>query len=83
MRFRLDGFEKRMTAALQVGEETGRLDEMLTAAADTLDQQAQTTAKRLLSLLEPLSILVMGAVVALVVLAVMLPIYSSYSVLAG
>ena len=79
----LDGFEKRMTAALQVGEETGRLDEMLTAAADTLDQQAQTTAKRLLSLLEPLTILVMGAVVALVVLAVMLPIYSSYSVLAG
>ena len=46
--------------------------------SDTLDYEADQAAKQLLGLLEPLMIVVMGAVVALVVTAVILPLYSAY-----
>ena len=79
----VDGFERKLAAAMQVGEETGRLDEMMNAISDTLDHEAEQSTRRLLGLLEPLLIVVMGLVVALVVLSVMLPLYSSYGLLAG
>ena len=74
----VDGFESKLAAALQVGEETGRLDAMMNGISDTLDYEADQAAKQLLGLLEPLMIVVMGAVVALVVTAVILPLYSAY-----
>lgn len=79
----VDGFEPKLSAALQVGEETGRLDEMMNAISDTLEHEAEQSAKRLLGTLEPLLIVVMGMIVAMVVLAVLLPIYSSYGLLTG
>ena len=74
----MDGFESKLAAALQVGEETGRLDAMMNGISDTLDYEADQAAKQLLGLLEPLMIVVMGALVALVVTAVILPLYSAY-----
>lgn len=79
----VDGFENKLAASLQVGEETGRLDDMMSAASDTMDYEAEQATKRLLGLLEPLMIVVMGVIVALVVVAVILPIYGSYSAIAG
>lgn len=59
-----------------VGEETGRLDEMLIKVADTYDENVQNTVKRLVSLLEPLIILVMGAIVGFIVISMLLAIFS-------
>lgn len=59
-----------------VGEETGRLDEMLTKVAETYEENVQTTVKRFVSLLEPLIILGMGVVVGFIVVSMLLAIFS-------
>lgn len=63
---------------LSVGEETGRLDEMLLQIADTYDTSVRNALRRLLSLLEPAIIVVMGLLVGFVVLSILLAIFSVY-----
>lgn len=60
-----------------VGERSGDLETMLLRVADTYDHQVESSIGGLLSLLEPLMILLMGAVVGFVVLAVLLPIFQA------
>lgn len=57
-----------------VGEESGTLGEMLARAADAMDEETNARLSRLLSLLEPLIILVMGTVVAFIVVSILLPL---------
>jgi type II secretion system protein F len=61
---------------INVGEETGRLDEMLNKVAEAYEENVQTTVKRFVSLLEPLIILFMGAVVGFIVVSMLLAIFS-------
>jgi general secretion pathway protein F len=61
---------------IRVGEETGRLDEMLIRVADTYDMDIQNTVKRFISVLEPLLILVMSFLVAFIVLSIIWAILS-------
>ncbi len=58
----------------RLGEQTGRLPDMLQRAATQLSAEVQRRALRLATLLEPLLIVAMGVVVTLIVLAVLLPI---------
>ncbi len=58
----------------RLGEQTGRLPEMLDRAARQLGDEVQRRALALATILEPLLIVVMGVVVMLIVLAVLLPI---------
>ena len=58
----------------RLGEQTGRLPEMLRHAANHLSNEVQRRAMQLATWLEPLLIVAMGAVVLLIVLAVMMPI---------
>lgn len=60
----------------KVGEETGRLEEMLLRVADVYDERVKTSLRRLLSLLEPLMILGLGLVVGFIVLSMLLAIFS-------
>lgn len=61
---------------LTVGEETGKLDEMLLKLSDNYDHDISTSIKRLLSLLEPAIILVMAIVVGFIVISLLLAIFS-------
>lgn len=56
------------------GESAGRLDEMLDRAADHLESEFDTFTAAALALLEPAIIIVMGALVAVIILAILLPI---------
>jgi general secretion pathway protein F len=56
------------------GEASGKLDVMLERAADYLDREFDSFTTTALSLLEPAIIIVMGAIVALIVLSILLPI---------
>ncbi len=59
-----------------VGEETGRLDEMLIKVAETYEEGVRTAVKRFVSLIEPLILLIMGGVVGFIVLSILLAITS-------
>jgi len=61
---------------LAVGEETGKLDEMLLRLSDNYDQDISVATKRLLALMEPLIILVMAVVVGFIVVSLLLAIFS-------
>jgi general secretion pathway protein F len=59
-----------------VGEETGRLEEMLLRVADVYDREVQTAVKRMLGLLEPLLILTLAAVIAGIILSILVALLS-------
>jgi general secretion pathway protein F len=61
---------------VRVGEETGRLEEMLLKVADTFETDVRQDLKRVLGLLEPAIILGMGVLVAFIVVAMLLAIFS-------
>jgi type IV pilus assembly protein PilC len=64
---------------VQVGEATGALDQMLANASDFLDEEVETRMQRLLSLIEPALLLVVGGLVAVLLISVYLPIFSALS----
>ena len=67
-------FPRLLVMFARLGEQTGALPTMLQRTAQQLGEEVQRRALQLASILEPLLIVVMGAVVMLIVLAVMLPI---------
>jgi len=58
-----------------VGEKSGELEEMLSRAADAYDSEVEASVAAMTSILEPVMILVMGAIVLFIVLAILLPIF--------
>ncbi|MGC9324916.1 MAG: type II secretion system F family protein, partial [Desulfomonilia bacterium] len=58
---------------ISVGERSGNLEEMLMKAADAYEEDVETSVAGLTSLLEPLMIVIMGALVGFVVLSILLP----------
>jgi general secretion pathway protein F len=67
-------FPRLLVMFARLGEQTGTLPTMLHSTAQQLGEEVQRRAMQLATILEPLLIVVMGAVVMLIVLAVMLPI---------
>lgn len=67
-------FPRLALQMVQVGEESGELDGMLLKVADTFDVEVRNTLDRLLSALVPLLTIVMAGVIAMIVLAILLPI---------
>ena len=61
---------------IAVGEETGKLDEMLIKIAENYEVSLQNALKRFINLLEPMIILIMGAVVGFIVVSMLLAIFS-------
>ncbi|MHC4744652.1 MAG: type II secretion system F family protein [Planctomycetota bacterium] len=56
-----------------VGEETGDLDKMLLKIADNYDEQVDVLVAGLMSMLEPIMVVVLGVIVMVIVLSVFLP----------
>jgi type II secretion system protein F len=61
---------------INVGEETGTLDQMLIKVAEAYEESVRTAVKRFVSLLEPLIILVMGGVILFIVVSILWAILS-------
>jgi type IV pilus assembly protein PilC len=63
-----------------VGEHTGALEEMLGHAADAADDEIDLRLSSMAALLEPVIMAVMGLVVAMILIAVYLPIFHLVSI---
>lgn len=61
-----------------VGEETGRLDEMLMQVAETYDREVEVAIRRALSLLQPVMIVLMAAVIGFIIIAILYAMLSVY-----
>ncbi len=61
---------------VKVGEATGSLDAMLADVSTFLDEEVETRLERVLSLLEPVMMMLMGIIVATLLISVYLPIFS-------
>jgi len=70
-------FPPLMAQMTAIGERSGNMDSMLLKVADNQDREIEITLGGLLSLLEPVMILVMGSVIGFIVLAVLLPIFQA------
>lgn len=68
---------------VEVGESTGALQEMLTSLAEFYEEEIETEVGRFITLIEPVILIVMGAVIALVVMALYMPLFELSSVVGG
>lgn len=74
----VDGFVRKLTDSIRVGEETGSLDTMLLATADSLEYDAEIAINKMVSYVEPIMLMVMGLIVAFVLIAIFSALYGSY-----
>ncbi len=65
-----------VTEMIEVGESTGALPQMLNSVAEFYEEELNTRLTRLLALVEPLLLLVMGATILVILVALYLPIFS-------
>jgi type IV pilus assembly protein PilC len=65
---------------VEVGESTGALQEMLNSLADFYDEEIETEVGRFITLVEPILLVIMGIVIAIVVLALYMPLFELSSV---
>lgn len=68
---------------IEVGESTGALQEMLNSLADFYDEEIETAVGRFITVIEPALLVVMGLVIAVVVLALYMPLFELSSVAGG
>jgi len=68
-------FPPLVTRMIAVGEQTGEMEQMLVKIADIYDLQVETYVSTIMSLLEPVMILVIGVVIGFIVFAILLPIF--------
>lgn len=80
---KVDGFTKKLSSSVAVGEETGALDTMLVSIANQMEYDSEVAMNKLVSYLEPAMIVVMAAVVGFVIISVIQPIYGSYATIAN
>jgi type IV pilus assembly protein PilC len=71
-------FPSMVTHMVAVGEETGELDTMLTKIAEFYEDQVNAAVKALTSILEPVMIVFIGAMVGFIVIAMYLPLFKVY-----
>lgn len=74
----VDGFDVKLTETIAVGEETGRVDDLLLSVAESFDYESSMAIKKLVKLIEPVMIMIMAVIILTVMLSVMLPIYQLY-----
>jgi general secretion pathway protein F len=68
-------FPPLATHMIAIGEKSGKLEDMLLRVSETFETEVEATVQGLTSLIEPLMILLMGAVVGFIALSILLPIF--------
>ena len=60
---------------VKVGEATGSLDDMLSSVSEFLDEEVETRMQRILALIEPLMLVMMGIIIAILLVSIYLPLF--------
>ena len=76
-------FPAMVVNMIDVGEETGALDSMLMKVADIYDAEVEAAVDNMLSLMEPMIIIVLGGIIGFIVISLYLPIFSLGDAISG
>lgn len=78
----IHGLDKKLAPIIFVGEETGMLDEMLGSLAESYEYDAEMEIRRMVTMMEPAMILIMGMIIGMILLSIMIPMWSMYGYMA-
>jgi len=73
--------DMKLPAVIYVGEETGKMDAMLLSLAEGYEHETEIAMNKMVSMIEPFMIVVIGIVVAVILLGIMIPMWSLYEYL--
>jgi len=71
-------FDPMLSSMVNVGEETGALGDILVRTADYFDEEADTALSKMVALVEPIMLVVMGVVIGVIVVSVISPMFAMY-----
>ncbi len=71
-------FPPMMVSMVGIGEESGALEEMLEKTADYYDEELEAAISQMISVLEPLMIVVMAVVIGFIVISMMMPMFDMF-----
>jgi type IV pilus assembly protein PilC len=74
----VDGFEMKLRSTVLIGEESGNLEKMLESVAEQYEYDAEMATQSLVTMIEPILIVIMAVIVAFVIISVLMPIYQLY-----
>ncbi len=72
---RIDAFPLMLTQMVEIGEESGSLDDILEKTANFYDEEVEVSIQRLTTMLEPIMIVVMAVVIGFIVISMVLPMF--------
>jgi type IV pilus assembly protein PilC len=76
-------FPAMVSQMIKIGEETGELENMLSKIADFYEDEVDTAIAALTSIIEPIMMIAVGGIVGLIVIAMYLPMFKLYTVVAN
>jgi type IV pilus assembly protein PilC len=76
-------FPQMVTQMVEVGEESGQISQMLDKVADFYDREVDSATEALTASIEPIMVVVMGAIVGGMVVCLYLPMFSIYGKIQG
>ena len=75
---KFDVFPPMFKSMVAVGEESGQIDDLLSKTASFYDDESDIAIQKMVSLVEPLMIVIMAGVIGFIVIAMIMPIYTMY-----
>ena len=74
-----ESFDEMLSSMIYIGEESGSLGAILKNAAEYFDTESDAAIQRMIALMEPAMILVLGVIIGFAVISVLQPIYQMYN----
>ena len=71
-------FPQMLVQMVSIGEDSGAIDQMVESAGKAYEDEVQSIAKQLTSLLEPIMICILGVIVGFMVVALYLPMFHMF-----
>lgn len=76
-------FDPMLSSMINVGEETGTLGDILAKTADYFDGEAENALQKMVSLIEPIMLVLMGVIIGVIIVSVIQPMFGMYDQIGG
>ncbi len=73
-----ESFDPMLSSMIYIGEESGSLGDILNSTADYFDNEAEVALQRMVALMEPIMIVILGVIIGFIVISIIQPIFQMY-----